>query len=269
MGMPSESEIARLNVLRTGSGEPLVLIHGIGSELCVWDPVLVRLSPTRDVIALDLPGFGQSPPLADHVAPTPAALAAAIAALLDALGLDRVHVAGNSLGGWVALELAKAGRTHTVTCICPAGLWGKPLTRASGPTQSPARRAARALAPALPLLLRSEPLRRLALRSFVAHPERVPADAARRMVGSYARATAYEATSFAMRSSFFTGAEQLDVPVTVAWGARDRLLRPGRLRAPHVETLTLPDCGHVPMWDDPELVARVLLEGSARTLATA
>ncbi len=256
-----------LNFIRTGTGEPLILIHGIGSELCVWEPVIDRLASGRDLIALDLPGFGHSPPLPDGVDPTPAALAGAVATLLDELGLDRVHVAGNSLGGWVALELAKANRAHTVTCICPAGLWGRPLTRATGPTQSPARLAARALAPALPLLLQSESLRRLALANFVAHPERVPAEAARRMVSSYARATAYEATSFAMRSSFFTGAERLDLPVTVAWGERDRLLRPAPLRAPHVETLTLPDCGHVPMWDDPALVTRVLLAGSSRTLA--
>ncbi len=256
---------SQLNFERTGgSGPPLVLIHGIGSELCVWEPVLEPLGVEHDVIAVDLPGFGRSPALDADVVPTPAALAAAVGDLVAELGLEPAHVAGNSLGGWVALEMAKAGRALSVTCLSPAGLWGRPVTRASGPTRSPARRVAKALSPLLPVLMASSRLRRLALMNFVAYPERVPPRAARRMVSSYGRATAYEATSFAMRSSFLTGAERIAVPVTVAWGERDRLVRPGRLAAPLTRTLVLPDCGHVPMWDAPELVARVLLEGSAR-----
>ena len=255
-----------LNFQRSGSGEPLVLIHGIGSELCVWEPVLERLSSERDVIAVDLPGFGHSPPLPDHTAPTPAALADAVTQMVDRVGASPVHVAGNSLGGWVALEMAKANGARSVTCLSPAGLWERPLSRATVPTRSAARRAARALSPLLPLMMRSERLRRLALMNFVAHPERVPPEAAERMVSSYGRATAYEATSLAMRSSVLTGAERIGVPVTVAWGERDRLVRRAPLRAPLTRSLVLADCGHVPMWDAPDLVADVLLQGSSRSV---
>ncbi|HYF27315.1 MAG TPA: alpha/beta fold hydrolase [Baekduia sp.] len=256
-----------LNVERTGSGAPLVLLHGIGSELCVWEPVLEPLGEHREVLAVDLPGFGRSAPLSDEVAPTPGALARAVASWLDVHGLERVHVAGNSLGGWVALELAKLGRARTVTCLSPAGLWGRPLTTATVPQQNPARRAAKALSPVVGLLMLSARARRLALMNFVAHPERVPRRAAARMVSSYARASAYEATSLAMRSSHLQGAERIDVPVTVGWGERDRLLRPAPLRAPLTQSLVLPGCGHVPMWDDTPLVTRVLLDGSARQAA--
>jgi pimeloyl-ACP methyl ester carboxylesterase len=253
-----------LHFQRSGSGEPLVLLHGIGSELCVWEPVLERLSAQRDVIAVDLPGFGHSQPLLDHVAPTPAALADAVTQLVARLAVGPVHVAGNSLGGWVALEMAKANGARSVTCLSPAGLWERPLTRATVPTRSAARRAARALSPLLPLMMRSQRLRRLALMNFVAHPERVPPAAAQRMVNSYGRAAAYEATSLAMRSSMLTGAETIAVPVTVAWGEHDRLVRPAPLRAPLTRSLVLAGCGHVPMWDAPDLVADVLLQGSSR-----
>ncbi len=82
------------------------------------------------------------------------------------------------------------------------------------------------------------------------------------MVSTYARAPAYEATNTAMLASHFTGAERISVPLTIAFGERDRLIRPVRLPVPGARTLTLPDCGHIPMWDDPELVAQLVLETS-------
>ena len=115
----------RLNYVRRGSGEPLVLIHPLGAELVVWEPVMERLARERDVIALDLPGFGRSPELDGE--PTPRTLAGSVAGLLDDLGIERAHVAGNSLGGWVALEVAKAGRALSVAGLCTAGLWSEPI----------------------------------------------------------------------------------------------------------------------------------------------
>src|ERR671925_414817 len=93
---------------RRGEGEPLVLVHGIGSQWQGWTPVLDALAREREVIALDLPGFGASPGLDRR--PTPEALAAAVGAFLDELDLADAHVVGNSLGGGIALELGRAGR---------------------------------------------------------------------------------------------------------------------------------------------------------------
>ena len=250
---------AELRFERQGSGEPLVLLHGLGSELCVWQPVLGALAEAHDVIAVDLPGFGGSRPLPDHITPTPGALAVAVAGLLDALGIADAHVAGNSLGGWVALELARAGRARTVTGLCPAGLWPAPLIRRATPAQARGNRLARRLRFVIPVLLVSGRVRRAVLTSFVAHPERVPYSAARRMIGSDARATAYEATSAAMRADNFRDAEAIGVPVTLAFGERDRLIRPARPAIEGARVVVLPDCGHIPMWDDPRLVAEVVL----------
>src|SRR5215204_5220054 len=104
-----------------GSGDPLLLIHGLGSQYQVWEPVMDRLAAEREVIGVDLPGFGQSPPLPDGVEADYAAMTDAVASFLDEIGWERPHVAGNSLGGWVALELAKRGRARSVAAIGPAG----------------------------------------------------------------------------------------------------------------------------------------------------
>jgi pimeloyl-ACP methyl ester carboxylesterase len=242
-----------------GSGEPFVLLHGLGGELCVWEPVVGPLGEVHDVIAVDLPGFGNSTPLPDEVRPTPAALAAAVAGLLDALGIEDAHVAGNSLGGWVALELAKAGRARTVTGLCPAGLWGAPVARAGGVSaRGRGQRLARRLRPLIPVAMLSRRVRRVVLSPFVAHPDRVPYHAAWRMISSYARSTAYEATSTAMREDHFTGADRVEVPVTLAFGERDRLIRPTRTAIRGARSVVLRDCGHIPMWDDTDGVVALL-----------
>ncbi|MGB2711360.1 MAG: alpha/beta fold hydrolase, partial [Conexibacter sp.] len=99
---------------RAGAGEPLLLVHANGMSRAAWRPVLALLEPQRDVIAVDLPGHGGSGPVAPHIAAAPAGFARIFAALLDELGIERAHVAGNSLGGWTALELARLGRARSV-----------------------------------------------------------------------------------------------------------------------------------------------------------
>jgi pimeloyl-ACP methyl ester carboxylesterase len=230
--------------------------------------VLSRLAVERDVVAPDLPGFGGSPPLPAGVAPTPPMLAQAVAVFLDDIGLRDAHAAGNPLGGWIALELAKLGRARSVTALAPAGLWGKrapPLSRASLWIE---RRLARLFRPALPALLGTRAGRRVALRDAFMHPARVPGHVAVRMATAYADAPAFDATFREVHRMSFTGGDRIHVPVTVAWPEHDRLLRPGRGQRheelpAHARIVRLHGCGHVPMWDDPEQVARLLLEGSA------
>jgi pimeloyl-ACP methyl ester carboxylesterase len=244
---------------RRGSGPPLVLIHPLGADRHVWHPVLDRLAAERDVIALDLPGFGESPPLNGDGPPTPEALARKVGELLHGLGVDRPHVAGNSLGGWVALELAADDRVRSVTAISPAGMW----SRALGPKPSPARAIARAARPVLPIALASGRARRLALAGVVAHPERVPAAEAVRLVRAYGAATGYEAVNQAMRAGRFQGFARIHVPLTLAWPDHDRLVAPPRKLPYGARSVVLHGCGHIPMWDDPAQVAGVVLRGSA------
>ena len=226
----------------------------------MWEPVLERLAAERDVIAVDMPGFGGSAALTNGTDPTPQALAAALSRFLDALGLDRVHVAGNSLGGWVALELGKTGRALSVAGLCSAGLWGRPLGPRGGPD---VRRFGRALMPLIPALMRTEAGRRALLSSSVGHPERVPPAAAERLVRSYVTAPAFESANAAMRAEVFSGVEQIKAPVTLAWGELDRLVSRPHTKPDGWRSLVLRGCGHIPTWDDPAQVSRVLLQASA------
>lgn len=242
---------------RCGTGPPLVLLHALGTDRRVWDPVLEYLTGARTVFAVDLPGFGSSPPLSET--PTPAALAQALARFFSAVDLDRPHLAGNSLGGWVALELALAGRSRSVSAIAPAGLWGGPLA----PKPNIARTLAAAARPVLPLLAASAAGRRALLGGVMLHPELVPAAAAAHLVAAYATAPAFAAANQAMRAGHFEGLDRIEVPVTLGWPDHDRLVaRPPRL-PPQINSRVLVGCGHLPMWDAPDQVAQLLLDGSA------
>src|SRR3954471_20826978 len=120
-----------LDLHRGGSGAPLVLIHGIGHTWRGWKPMLPLLEERFDVLAVDLPGFGRSEPLPPGMSPTPEALADAVEDEMGRAGFDSAHVAGNSLGGWIALELGRRGRAETVTAISPSGL-GLPREKSFG-----------------------------------------------------------------------------------------------------------------------------------------
>jgi pimeloyl-ACP methyl ester carboxylesterase len=250
---------------RHGSGQPLVLIHSLGTDRGVWTPVIDRVAAHRDVIAIDLPGFGDSPSLPEGVDPTPRALATAVAEFLDDIGVAGAHVAGNSLGGWVALELGLDRTARSVTAIAPAGLW----PRALGPKPSIARPLARAATPVLAAVFASAGARRLALAGTMAHPERVPREAAVRLVRAYAAAPGYQTVNAAMRAGRFQALEQIRVPLTFGWPDQDRLVgRPAHLPQ-QARNVVLRDCGHLPMWDDPQQVADLLLAGSAERVARA
>lgn len=245
---------------RRGAGEPVVLIHGIGHHRRAWEPLASLLAERYEVIAVDLPGHGESPaPARPHTYSIPSH-ADQFEQLFADLGLDRPHVIGNSLGGLMALHLAERGAVRSCLALSPAGfmttagaLWaGAALFGLRGMTLAPRRVIS--LAGATPTS------RRLFMGSLYVNADRLARDDfvadslnLRRSRGFWSHIARFTA----MRPPRSLGA-----PTTIAWGARDRLLRPGQARRAQrrlsaARFVPLPHCGHVPMLDDPELILQV------------
>lgn len=249
-----------INHVRMGSGSPLALIHGLGGSLVVWEPVMEILATERDVIAMDLPGFGGSDPLPEGTRHSAREMGRELTRHLSELGIERPHLAGNSLGAWTALEMAADGEAESVCCISPAGLWRRSL----GPRGYSARRAGKRFRRAIHGMLRTERGRRTLLATTVARPDLLSAEEAIRWVDAWLDAPSYEDANTMMRSTPFSRADDVQVPVTIAWGERDRLVAPPRPeRMPQQASFEkVPGWGHTPTKDDPEGVARFLLEAT-------
>ncbi|MFJ3808951.1 alpha/beta fold hydrolase [Streptomyces sp. NPDC090073] len=252
---------------RAGRGAPLVLLHGIGHHRQAWDPVVDILATERDVITVDLPGFGASPALPGDLAYDLPTTNTVLGALFEALELDRPHIAGNSLGGLLALELGREKRVRSVTALSPAGFW----TEAERRYAFAVLLAMRGIAQRLPLplverLSRSAAGRTALTSTIYSRPARRAPEAVVAETLALVGATGFDATLRAGTAVRFTD-DLPGLPVTVAWGTQDRLLlRRQGIRAkqmiPHARLVRLPGCGHCPMNDDPALVARVILDGS-------
>jgi pimeloyl-ACP methyl ester carboxylesterase len=253
-----------LNHHRLGAGEPLLLIHGVGSHWQVFGPVLEPLAEHHDVIAVDLPGFGGSPPLPAGAEPGVPALTDAVTGLLDDLGLERVHVAGNSLGGWIALELVRRRRTRTALALAPAGFWTARERTWATTSLRGAELTIRRLRPALPRLARTVAGRRALLSLVHARPERVSPEYAVASGENLIASPGWHPTLNWLAHNHFTGAAEVAGDVVIAWGDRDRVLVPAQAERavwaiPAARRVTLHGCGHLPMGDDPALTARPIL----------
>lgn len=262
----------QLDVHRGGSGEPLVLIHGIGHTWRGWAPMLPGLEQRFQVLAPDLPGYGYSPPLRDGVPPTPENLADAIEALMDVEGLDRPLVAGNSLGGWIALILARRGRARAAIGLSPAGMW----TQREGAWAKAVLRGMRSAA-AGPLpdgVLRSAVGRTIFAGPGFGRPWRVDPAVLPEQRHLLANAPAFEATLQSADQHQIAGLPDIAVPVLLLWGTRDIILLPRQgprfeRYIPDAELKFLEGCGHVPMSDDPDLLVREIAEFANRTAPVA
>lgn len=249
---------------RRGAGEPLVLLHGIGSRWQIWSRVLPRLAEHHEIWAVDLPGFGASPPLAEGRRADIDGLSGSIVAFLDEHGLDRPHFAGHSTGGGVALDLAARGAARSATAVAPIGFWSARERAWCQASLRASRRLLGVIGPALPALVASPAGRTLLFGQNFARPWRIEPREALDSIAAFAGAAAFDETLSAF-AGWLAPIGAADVaPVTVAWGDRDLLLLPrqarrARLRLPRARHVTLRGCGHAAMVDDPEAVADVVL----------
>ncbi len=247
---------------RTGSGTPLVLLPGLGEDSTGWLPVLPALATRHEVILLDLPGFGTAPPLPSQVWPTSRALAKAVAAELDRLGVTRPHVAGFSLGGRVGLELARRGRARSVVAIGPNGT-GTPVEQAYLVGLLSAKRVvARALHP-LAELPGGEHLARLFLATEHTRPRHLHAQQARHLLAGFAHSPGYWKTLACTAVDIATGMHQVTCPVLLLHGSLDLIAlgQPPRFLflLPHAQLRTIIGAGHNVVADAPAETAEQLL----------
>jgi pimeloyl-ACP methyl ester carboxylesterase len=254
-----------------GAAPALLLVHGVGAARLVWAPVLAPLAARYHLVVVDLPGHGASvplPPGADAGCP---ALAATLAGVLGRLGVERPHVVGNSLGGWVALELAADGGAASVTGLAPAGLRLEPgepsrLLRLNRVMARLSGRLGEALAT-------SAAVRRVTFASGTARPAALDPALARGVANALRRSTGYEAMIDATGHLTFTRGPQVQVPACIVFGDDDKILpapenQQVEAAPPHARWVVLPRCGHAPMWDAPERVVE-LVDATVRAATSA
>ncbi|SDY46489.1 Pimeloyl-ACP methyl ester carboxylesterase [Modestobacter sp. DSM 44400] len=254
-----------LSAHRTGSGAPLVLVHGLGGSWRTWDLVRPGLAAHREVVAVDLPGMaGDTPPLAD---PTVAALTDAVADWLRTEGLADAPLVGTSLGARMVLELSRRGLGGNNVALDPGGFWSDREAVVFHTSLRASIALVRAIRPALPAVLGNPAGRTALLAQFSAHPWALPADVVTREIEGYAQSPSFDAVLADLaRGPRQQGAPAGTLPgrLTIGWGRHDRItLARQAARAtrafPDAELHWFDHSGHFPIWDVPaDTVALVL-----------
>lgn len=251
---------------RVGAGRPLLLLHGLGGSRATWGGIVPALAAERQVVAVDLPGHGRTPPLPGGA--TMDALADAVAAWMAAQGLAGVDVAGSSMGARLALELARRGVAGATVALAPGGFWRGWERGFFFATVAASVRLVRLLQPQLPKLVASPTSRALLFAQLSGRPSRVPPDLALAELRSFAASPSFD--ELLRRLAFGpaqAGAAHTPGPVTLVWGTRDAVTLPrqaGRAteRFPGARLHWLRGCGHYLHWDAPAETARLILDGT-------
>jgi pimeloyl-ACP methyl ester carboxylesterase len=251
-----------LNHHRVGTGEPLMLVHGIGSRWQVWEPIIDTLAESFDVIAVDLPGFSGSAPLPHTTVDT---LIEALADFLATEGIERPHLAGNSMGGLIALNLGARGLARSVTAYSPIGFWDTAGRVWCQQSLGKSKALAGPLGPALPTILGTAAGRTAFLGLVFGKPWAVSPQIALDTANGAVNAPGFdEALASFSDAKLHEIGSLADIPVTIAWGNRDILLtyatqsRRARGVLPNARHVTLHGSGHTPFYDDPAACAKVL-----------
>ena len=259
-----------MNYVRRGAGKPLLLLHGIGGSWRSWQTILDDLAVTRDVIAVDLPGFGNTPPLAGPV--TIATLADAVTDFLkehDLLGIDAV---GSSMGARLVLELARRGGVlGAVVSLDPGGFWQGWEIPVFYYTLALSVKLVRALQPVMPALTGNPVTRTLVYAQLSVHPWKVPAQVALDETRSFAHAPSFDEL---LRNLAYGEVQQgapkgsISAPLVIGWGRQDLACRPSQSKLalekfPDAHLYWFDQCGHFPHWDQPAEATRLILAATA------
>ena len=253
--------------IRRGSGRPLLLIHGLGASLRSWDPILAPLAATRSVIAIDLPGHGESP--VEAGSGTFAGLADSVEHYIGERGLSGIDVVGSSLGARIALELARRGGVGAAIALDPGGFWQgweRPFFKA---TISASVKLLRAIRPALPTICANAAGRTALLAQLSFRPWAL--DGA--MVADELTRFATTPTVDSLIRDLADGAGQEGPAaasagmVVIGWGRHDRLCFPQQAKRaiatfPSARMHWFERSGHFPMWDQPEETSKLILEAT-------
>jgi pimeloyl-ACP methyl ester carboxylesterase len=255
-----------------GTGEPLLLLHGIGSTHDDFAALRPRLDAEYRVLAPDLPGHGRSAALPHR--PTVAAIADAVTADLDELGIDRVHVLGNSIGARIALELAARGRARSVVAISPSGLNTPGERLHQGALMAASRLALRALRPLLPTAAHTTLGRSLLLAGLRSRPWRASETEAHALREGFVEADAYwQMLWWSILADVPTGLDRIDCPVVLAQGTADLIAvgqTPRYLTViPGARFVPLYGAGHAPQSDTPGVILRLVHESTAAAIQRA
>jgi len=249
----------------------MVLVHPFAASPEVWNPILPMLQREHQIFSLGIPGHLGAEPVSADFAFTVARVVDVLERKLDALGLERAHIVGNSLGGWLAIELARRGRASSVVAIAPGGGW----QLGSAAHRRLARKfmimgALLQVGGPLATLLSASPLTRgLCLRDAVARPGQMTPFEAQRFIEAAWRCEAFTEVVKALGTQPLSDPFDLPCRVRLVWGDRDRVLpmrgysEHWRTILPDAEWVVLNDVGHVPMYDDPQAVARAVLDVTA------
>lgn len=244
----------------------MLLVHGLGGSWRSWSPILDGLAREREVIAVDLPGHGETPRLAGPT--TVPRLVDAVAEFLAAQDLAAVDVVGSSMGAQLVLELARRGHSGRVVSLDPGGFWRGFERHAFYGSIAASIRLVRLLRPVLPALAGSPIGRSLLLAQFSAHPARLSRELVLTELPSYATTAVFDEL---LRNVAY-GPDQEGIaaghtraPITIGWGRKDRVCFPGqaaRAQAlfPDAALHWFADCGHFPHWDQPDETLRLILE---------
>ncbi len=258
-----------MHYTRAGRGKPLLLVHGLGGTHRSWDTISLALARKREVIALDLPGHGQTPEEPDSG--TFAGLARSLDEWLVAENLAGVDMAGSSMGARLVLEMARRGQAGAVVALDPGGFWQGWERNFFRTTITASIALVRTLQPALPAITRNVAGRTALMMQLSARPwALVPA------VISHELKTFAETRTFgALVKDLATGPVQKgpakgSAPIVIGWGRKDRLCLPQQANRamaafPDAELHWFEHSGHFPMWDQPQETVRVILDATGRS----